>query len=141
VTVDWDAIRTNYQARIQWEVEQGLNPVEAQPRKVTPARPRGPRPAPPPKQPEYDYKRIAALYQTGLLIQEVAELVGCHRETVTNALTALGIERRPDLGGARRQDVCQRGHDRTKQTPLPGGGCRQCKRDRERVTWHKKNAA
>lgn len=109
-----------------------------------PAKERAKTPAPRP--PKYSRERIAALYQEGNSVTEIAKILGAHRATVNTALTEAGIpvEQRTYAHGPGPRKLCGKGlHDMDVHgRPVKSGGryCSACKADREREAWQRKKA-
>lgn len=111
----WGGIRTKYEARLQWELEQGLDPVELRHHEdelfieqvraeVEPRKPRQPlrkkvvtdRSGIGGAEQAYDRAQIVRLYEAGNTAPQIAACLGCNKQTVYTALNAAGVKRRDD---------------------------------------------
>ena len=131
--IDWDKIKADYEARLDYEEAQGMNPVERRV-KTTPKKVRT---APTSSRPTYNRDMIVRLYKEGKTPPQIADLVGCHRQTVYNNLRAAGLDLRDDrltLPGRPKSDKCIRGHEwteeNTRQDKEGQRSCRACARIR-----------
>lgn len=159
--LDWGAIRQNYVARVQQEVDAGLEPVEAltlpefnpdpvaaKPRPKPKPRPsrakndpvarsrRGQHKPPPPKFPIRELVRLH--HEEGMRLSELARHTGLHPDTVKSYL---GDQYRPGKSGPRRKTHCINGHDLSvhgKELPKGGRMCMECKRIRDLADYYAK---
>lgn len=111
-TIDWDQLRADYRKRIEWEVEQGLNPKEASVihQKSTDAEvvrdsserpsgkskyhrtPHGNNPDGAPRR--YNHDKIIKLYvEEHLSGKRIAELIGANPATIYGILKRNGVTR------------------------------------------------
>lgn len=84
----------------------------------------------------YDYKEIAALFEQGLLVKEIAEKLSCSPTTVRSALQKTKPAGYTGKSGRRPKTHCINGHEMAVHgRPATNGGryCSECKRIRERV--------
>lgn len=146
--IDWGRIRDDYEARLAWEKDQGLDPVELKARAEEEAAQAEGRPVVKKKQdtsglggrPKYDRAEIVRLYvDEGLTAPQIVERIGCNRQTVYSHLNAAGIERRDDRkvlpGPPRRTHCVKRGHemndDNTRVAKDGSRLCRKCEAIRQ----------
>lgn len=103
----WEEITKKRRVRIQWEIEQGLDPVEAweiddtieRPAKTGSARYTGTRTGIGGAEQTYDREEIIRLYkEEGLSGRDVAERIGANPATVYNILRENNVTR-PYRGG------------------------------------------
>lgn len=99
--LNWDALRDAYEKRLDWEVEQGLDPVER--RDPSTPKPRtvvSPHPTSGGSRPQYDRRQIVNLYvSAGMTVDDIAANLGAHRQTIRNNLSAAGVTLRDDRQG------------------------------------------
>lgn len=94
VSIDWDAIAQERAQRIKWEIEQGLNPIEAF--EVTEAPKPPPRPSNNPfgGPKKYDHDEMVRLYvEEGLTGEQIALKLGANRATVYGVLKQRNVTR------------------------------------------------
>lgn len=82
--------------------------------------------------PVYSRSRIISLYTSGKTVPEIAEELGCNKQTVYTHLKAAGVKQRDDrknlLGPPRRTHCVKRNHEFTPEnTRTDGRGNRSCK--------------
>lgn len=131
--LDWDAIKTAYEARLDWEESQGLEPIERRgrnrteipesekPQPVKQSVKRAPKPKKDPEakpdpggwntsRPKADRGRIAKLHKQGLSATAIGKELGFDRRTISSILrNELGV---PKQHPKDPQEKCQAGlHD------------------------------
>lgn len=84
---DWDSLREKYLARIQWEIDQGLDPIEAfeldESLEKPPDRPAMDRTGIGGQPRKYDHEQVLKLYtENNLSGQEIAKLLGANPATI-----------------------------------------------------------
>ena len=147
VTIDWDKIRCDYQARLQRDIEAGVDNQET---RAELARRRGEvvpnksRPVSGPsrrgenlknRRPHPLREAMVNLY-TGdekLRTGEIAERLNVKVDLVRYQLKAAGVfDPHRDRGGTRRQETCKRGHSLADGYERADGGrdCRHCPKER-----------
>lgn len=139
--LDWDQIRADYRARLQEEAAAGADPVELRSTpKPRPRRPRSPG-ANPGGAPAHNRQQIVELYRAGVSAPQIAEQIGCHRQTVYNNLKAAGVSMRDDratLPGPAPRSHCLRGHSFDEEnTRVDRNGNRHC-RACEQARWQRR---
>lgn len=131
--LDWGGLTARYEERLLQEKEQGLDPVELKFRvEQTEAKIQG-KPAPKKTgtryspgsragiggaKPSYDRKEIVRLYvEDKRTVPQIAEKLGCNKQTVYSNLKAANVEMRDDrkvLEGRKPQTHCKQGHEFTE---------------------------
>lgn len=94
--LDWDAVRSAYEARLDDEQARGLNPRERQD-DPPPKKPRGSEEGTRGgSRPSYDRTVIERMYGDGMTVDAIAKELGAHRQTIRNNLTAAQVVMRDD---------------------------------------------
>lgn len=95
-SINWDEVRAEYEARLQWEYEQGRDPIEL---KGKPPKKPGNNPDGAPRR--YDHKEIVRLYEEEQWSgSQIAKKLGAHDSTIYGILRKHGVTARPYYGAA-----------------------------------------